>query len=99
MNEIKTDSLQNQVKALVNKIFVKIPALEKMYIRTRHDGFRLVIVHNVPDIDDAFTQLNPGIQELENTFPEIYFVPWHLHVDEVEDRHIAHTELIYVKSH
>ena len=86
---------EDQVKSLVNRIFLKTPAIENIYTRTTESGFVLIIVHNMSDIADAFDQIQPGLAELEDELPDTYFEHWYLHLDEVEDRHLRQSNLIF----
>ena len=86
---------EDQVKSLVNRIFLKTPTIENIYTRATESGFVPIIVHNMSDIADAFDQIQPRLAELEDELPDTYFEHWYLHLDEVEDRHLRQSNLIF----
>ena len=57
---------EDQVKFVANKIFLETPAIENIYTRAIDSGFVLIVVHNMSDIEDAFDQIQPRLEELED---------------------------------
>ena len=86
---------EDQVKFVANKIFLETPAIENIYTRAIDSGFVLIVVHNMSDIEDAFDQIQPRLEELEDELHGTYFEYWYLHLDEVEDRHLRQSNLIF----
>ena len=84
-----------RIEHIVKKIFSEISIIEKMYIKPMQSDFMLVIVHNANTLSNALDHIQPGLDELEDEFPNLYFDPWILRPNEIHTGHIEQSKLIF----
>lgn len=91
-----TDSqLPVRVEFLIRKKFSDVPIIKKIYVKPTQSDFLLVIVHNAKTISDAIGYIRPRLDEIEDEFPDLYFDPWILRPNEIQEEQLRQSKLIY----
>ena len=78
----------------IRNIFSKIPIVKNVYIETTQSGLLLTITYNTEIISDAVRQIQPELIKLEDAFPDTYFDPRFLHINEVQEGDVRQATLI-----
>lgn len=79
----------------IKQILSKIPVVKNVYAKPIQNGFLLTIVYESETISDAVKQIQPGLSELEDAFPDTYFDPHLLHLNNVQEEHLQLSALIF----
>lgn len=101
--ERRVDELENasstqsavRIEPTVKKIFSEIQIIKKMYIKPMQSDFMLIIVHNAKTLSNALDHIQPGLDELEDEFPDLCFDPWILHSNEIHEGQLQQSKLIF----
>ena len=80
---------------LIKKVFSEIPTIKKIYTKPTQSGLLLIMIHGSKTISDAIGRIQPGLDRLEDEFPDLYFDPWILRPNEVHDEHLQQSKLIF----
>lgn len=94
MMKRETLSLDDQVKALVNKIFSKIPHIDRIYGHaTSNDEFKLIIIYN-KNTELVWNNIQYGVNDLKTIKPDVHFDLLYFHSAEVKERPVKHGNLL-----
>ena len=86
-----------KIVSSVEKHLSKIPVIKNIYIKSTQSGFLLTLVYNTEFIFQAIEQTRPGIMELEDEFPNVYFDTWFFHVNEVQKEDLQQSTMIFAR--
>lgn len=75
----------------------KILVINEVHMRPIQSGFLLTIIHSAEFISQAIEQARPGLIELEDEFPNVYFDTWFLHFNEVHGDDLQQSALVFTR--
>lgn len=87
----------NTIEKIISDSFLQLPYVKQVSYVQHGDEWRLIVVHDNKDREEAFDKIEEKIIELEEGLPNLDIEPWILHSSEVESRHLTDAKTILKK--
>jgi len=85
------------IEKIISDSFLQLPYVKQVSYVQHGDEWRLIVVHDSENHEEAFDKIEEKIIELEEKLPELDIEPWILHSSEVESRHLTNAKAILEK--